>query len=81
MSDFSARIKKLRKERGLTQEELGKVIGVSKYAVLLYEKGKNHPEAKGLAALADYFQVSIDYLMGRTDNPVVNRAPWPPAKE
>ena len=40
MSDFSARIKKLRKERGLTQEELGKVIGVSKYAVLLYEKGK-----------------------------------------
>lgn len=73
MSTFSVRIKELRKASHLTQEDLGKIIGVSKYAILLYEKGKNCPEMKGLVGLADYFGVSIDYLVGRTDNPEINR--------
>ena len=73
MSDFSERIKDLRLERGMSQAEVGKVIGVKRYSVWGYEKGNNYPEVPGLIALADYFGVSIDYLVGRTDNPEVNR--------
>lgn len=73
MAVFEERLKELRKAHHLTQEELGQVIGVSRYAVLLYEKGTNCPEMKGLIGLADYFGVSIDYLVGRTDNPEINR--------
>ena len=73
MSVFSERIKELRLERGMTQEEVGKLIGVKRYSVYGYEKGNNYPEVPGLIALADYFGVSTDYLLGRTDNPEVNR--------
>ena len=73
MTIFSERLKELRKKEKLTQEQLGQAISVSKYAILLYEKGKNYPEVKGLIGLADYFSVSIDYLVGRTDNPEINR--------
>ena len=73
MTIFSERLKELRKKEKLTQEQLGQAIGVSKYAILLYEKGKNYPEVKGLIGLADYFGVSIDYLVGRTNNPEINR--------
>ena len=73
MSVFSERIKELRLEKGMTQEEVGKLIGVKRYSVYGYEKGNNYPEVPGLIALADYFGVSTDYLLGRTDNPEVNR--------
>ena len=73
MDTFSIRIKELRKQHNLTQEQLGQVIGVSKYSILLYEKGKNYPDVRGLIGLADYFEVSTDYLLGRTDNPEINR--------
>lgn len=71
--DFSERIKELRVENGMTQEEVGKIIGVKRYSVYSYEKGLNYPEVRGLIILADYFKVSLDYLVGRTDNPEVNR--------
>ncbi len=73
MAEFSERIKALRKEHGLTQQGVGEIIGVKKYAVYSYEKGRAYPDMRGLIALADYFDVSMDYLAGRTDNPVVNR--------
>ena len=73
MADFSERIKKLRCGRGMSQEALGKVIGVKQDSIYAYEKGKNYPEVRNLIILADYFGVSIDYLVGRTDNPEVNR--------
>ena len=73
MEIFADRIKELRLERGLTQEAVGEIIGVKRYAVYSYEKGRACPEMKGLVALADYFDVSIDYLAGRTDNREVNR--------
>jgi len=73
MATFEERIKMLREKQGLSQEELGKVIGVKRFAIYSYEKGKSYPEAKSLVGLADYFDVSIDYLMGRTDKPEVNR--------
>ena len=46
---------------------------LKKYAIYSYEKGRASPEMKGLIGLADYFGVSIDYLVGRTDNPEINR--------
>lgn len=73
MADFAERIKNLRSEKGMSQEAVGKIIGVKRYSVYGYEKGNNFPEVSGLIALADYFGVSIDYLVGRTDNPEVNR--------
>ena len=57
----------------MSQDAVGKVIGVKRYSVCGYEKGKNFPEVPGLMGLADYFGVSTDYLLGRTDNPEVNQ--------
>ena len=73
MKNFSERIKELRKEKGLSQEGIGNIIGVTRYAVYSYEKGRAYPEMKGLIALAEYFDVSMDYLAGRTDKREVNR--------
>ena len=66
-------LRTLRKQRGLSQEQLGQIIGVKRYSIYTYEKGKSCPDMEGLIALADYFQVSIDYLVGRTDNREINR--------
>lgn len=73
MTAFSERIKELRLEHGLTQEQLGKIIGVKHFSIYSYEKGRACPEMKGLVALADFFEVSMDYLAGRTDKKEVNR--------
>ena len=68
------RIRALRKEKGLSQERgQAASIGLKKYAVYSYEKGRACPDMRGLIALADYFNVSMDYLAGRTDNPDINR--------
>lgn len=69
MGNFSERIKELRESRGLSQEAVGKIIGVKRYSVYAYEKGKCYPDVEHLMALADYFEVSTDYLLGRTDTP------------
>lgn len=73
MANFPERIKELRRSRGMTQQALGMVIGVQQDSIYTYEKGICFPEVRGLIALADYFGVSLDYLVGRTDNPEVNR--------
>ena len=73
MEIFAERIRELRLEHGLTQEEVGEIIGVKRYSIYSYEKGRACPEMKGLAALADYFDVSMDYLAGRTDKREINK--------
>lgn len=73
MEDFAERLRDLRRENDLTQAALGKVIGTGADAICVYEKGKNYPEVRKLIILADYFKVSLDYLVGRTDNPEINR--------
>ena len=73
MSTFSERIKELRLEKNLTQTQLGEIIGVKHFSIYSYEKGRACPEMRGLVALADYFDVSMDYLAGRTDNRETNR--------
>ncbi len=69
MEKFSERVKALRESKGLSQDALGKIIGVKRYSVYTYEKGRNYPDIPRLIALADYFEVTTDYLLGRTDEP------------
>lgn len=65
---FSQRLKELRKERGLTQEELSKLSGVSFPTISRYENGlRDEPKLTILKTLANYFDVTIDYLVGDTD--------------
>lgn len=63
------RIKELRTQRKITQEELGNIINVQKAAVSKYELGRAVPSTDVLTKLANYFNVSVDYLLGRTDEP------------
>jgi len=63
------RIKELRTQRKITQEELGKIINVQKAAVSKYELGRAVPSTDVLTKLANYFNVTTDYLLGRTDEP------------
>lgn len=65
--DFKYRIRDLRREKDLTAEELGNKMGVTKFAISMWENGKNQPNNDILLKLADYFDVSLDYLMGRSD--------------
>jgi len=73
MKDFSERLKELRKERKISQKALGELLGISDRNIRFYESGEHRPDFEGLLLLAEYFGVSIDYLVGRTDNREVNR--------
>lgn len=67
MEEFKVRLKGLRRQRRITQKEMGEYLGITTRAYQFYESGDRYPDFQGLIALADYFQVSIDYLVGRTD--------------
>lgn len=69
MANLPERIKQLRKSAGLTQSEFGALFGVAKSTVCLYENGRNTPNDDIKIAIANYFSVSMDYLMGNTDVP------------
>ena len=73
MANFAERMRELRCKHGMTQNAVGKIIGIRQDAISTYERGLNYPEVRNLIILAEYFGVSIDYLVGRTDNPEVNR--------
>lgn len=60
-------IKELRTEKGLSQQALGKAVGVSQKAIDYWERGVNEPKASYIILLADFFGVSTDYLLGRTE--------------
>lgn len=62
------RIQLLRKETGLTQAELGKLVGVSDASINKYEKGNMIPKIDKIEKMADIFHVSIDYLTGKSDS-------------
>lgn len=62
------RIKLLRKENGLTQAELGKLVGVSDASINKYEKGSMVPKIDKIEKMANIFHVSIDYLTGKSDS-------------
>lgn len=68
---FSDRLIKLRKINNITTVDLANGIGVSKQAISQFEKCASFPHCRTLVSIADYFDVSIDYLVGRTDNPKI----------
>lgn len=67
MSVIGERIKELRLEKKVTQKEIAEGIGVSPVSVQRFEYGSVRPSLDTLIALADYFDVSLDYLVGRSD--------------
>lgn len=69
MSIFSERLTQLRKERGVSQAAIAKGIGVSSRAYQEYEYDKAEPRMSKLVSIADFLDISIDYLTGRTDQP------------
>ncbi len=67
MSTFAQRIKELRKEGKLKQQQLADQFSVKLRTYQGYEYGESYPEVAKLIAIADYFDVSLDYLVGRSD--------------
>ena len=61
------RIKQLREEKGLKQEELAKVLSVAPSTIGMYERDEREPNDSITLKLAEYFEVSTDYLLGKTD--------------
>ena len=68
MSVFSTRLKELRNKSNLSQQELSKIIGVSKSSINMYERGEREPGLETIRAFADYFDVQTDYLLGKHDD-------------
>ena len=66
------RVGELRKNREISQLKLAMDLGLNQNSISRYEKGQREADYKTLIAFADYFNVSIDYLLERTDNPKTN---------
>lgn len=67
------RLKQLRHQRGISQLKLAMDLGMNQNSISRYESGEREADYQTLIRLADYFNVSIDYLLERTENPVINR--------
>ena len=65
---LAERLKELRKEKDLRQEHVAVALNISMSAYCNYEQGKREPVASVLCRMADYYDVSVDYLLGRSDN-------------
>lgn len=70
---YNIRLKELRILKGITQKELSTAIDMCAENYQRVEKGNTKPNYKHLIALADYYEVSIDWITGRTDNPDLNK--------
>ncbi|MGN1473752.1 MAG: helix-turn-helix domain-containing protein [Eubacteriales bacterium] len=64
-----ARIQKLRLDRDLKQTDVAEAVKVNRFTYCGYEVGRAEPNASIIVRIADYYNVSLDYLFGRTDNP------------
>lgn len=64
-SDFSSRLQRLRERRRIDRKTLGECCGLSKNIIGQYERGEKEPSLKTLIEIADFFEVSTDYLLGR----------------
>ena len=72
---FGERVYLLRKQAGLSQKQLGVVLGLSNKAICTMEGGSRGTTIERLVMLAEYFHVSTDYLLGITDDPTWRGAP------
>ncbi len=69
MITLGNRLRLLRKQHGITQKALADKFKISESTIGMYERDEREPSIDMLNALADFFEVSVDYLYGRTDNP------------
>lgn len=67
MAKFCNRLRLLRNSRSLSQQTLSEKIGVSKSSINMYERGEREPSFETLEAIADFFNVDMDYLLGKSD--------------
>lgn len=67
--NLDERLIKLKNERNLMQKDISTGSGIPLRTYQRYEKGEREPRTSELISLADYFNVSLDYLVGRTDDP------------
>lgn len=72
MPIFSLRLKELRTSKGLSQSKLADCLGTSKSSINMYERGEREPGLEMVENIADFFNVDVDYLFGKSDIP--NRA-------
>lgn len=70
MASIGERLKTLRLEKKPTQKEIAAAVHITEVSYQRYEYGTVRPSLDALIALADYFDVSLDYLVGRSDDPV-----------
>lgn len=72
------KIRELRKERGMTQKEVAERLGIGGSTMTMYETGRREPNMETLIKIADFFDVSTDYLLGKTkaknEKEVISRA-------
>ena len=66
-------LRSIRKQKGLNQLKVALDLNISREALSHYENGKRSPDVQMLRKLSEYFNVSIDYLLERTDNPIMNK--------
>lgn len=64
---FAERLSNLRREKGVKQEQLGKLLGVTQRKISYWETGKTEPDLMSLIKISEYFEVSCDYLLGKTE--------------
>lgn len=67
------RLKELRKKKNISQLKLALDLSMNQNTISRYETGEREADYKTLIKIADYFNVSIDYLLERTDNPKINK--------
>jgi len=68
---YSERLKELRKNKKLTQKEVAEKIGVARTTYAMYEQNRREPDNETFQKIADFFNVTTDYLLGRTDDPTM----------
>lgn len=67
------RLKELREKRGISQVRLAIELNLNQNSISRYESGAREADYATLITIADYFNVSLDYLLGRTERPEINR--------
>lgn len=75
MKILATRLKELREGRRIYQREMAEMLGLSMRGYQCYETDDSEPKLETLVFLADYFNVSVDYLLGRTDVPAMRKKP------
>ena len=78
MPTFGERLSELRKEKGLSQSELGKLFKLGQSTIGMYETNKREPDVTTIKKFSDYFNVGLDYIMGRTNVREYNKDPDEP---